>query len=101
MIDKETAEKLATEFINSSSIDEEINNDLIIVDKATIEKPYGWIFSYDSRKFLETGDFTYSILGNGPIVVDKETMEVRELGGGPYVERFIAEYEENREINIH
>ncbi len=101
MIDKETAKKMATEFINSSSTDEEINNDLIIVDKATIEKPYGWIFSYDSRKFLDTGDFTYSILGNGPIVVDKETMEVRELGGGPYVERFISEYEKNREVNIH
>jgi Immunity protein 35 len=96
MIDKETAKKLAVEFINSSSLDDVNDSDLIIVDKATIEKPYGWIFSYDSKKFLESGDFTYSLLGNGPVVVDKETMEVKELGGGPFVERFIAEYEENR-----
>lgn len=96
MLSKETAKKLAIEFMNSSSLDDADDNELIIVDKATIEKPYGWIFSYNSKKFLESGDFTYSLLGNGPVVVDKETMEVRELGSGPFVERFISEYEENR-----
>jgi hypothetical protein len=43
--------------------------DLVIVDERTIVKPYGFIFFYNSRQYLETRSFASSISGNGPIVV--------------------------------
>ena len=56
---------------------------LIIIDSSTIEKPYGWIFSYNSRRYLETGDIRYMVLGGGPIVVIAATGEIIELGSHP------------------
>ncbi len=28
----------------------------VVLDGETIEKPYGWIFFYQSKKYLETGE---------------------------------------------
>src|SRR3569832_528258 len=42
---------------------------LAIVDEETITKPYGWVYFYNSRRFLETRDILYGIAGNGPLIV--------------------------------
>jgi len=49
---------------------EEPEYELIIMLEQTITRPYGWIFFYDSKKFIETGDFSYAIAGNLPFLVD-------------------------------
>src|SRR5690349_5048479 len=36
-----------------------------------IEKDYGWIFFYNSQKFLETNDIMDAFLGNAPFLVEK------------------------------
>jgi hypothetical protein len=36
---------------------------------ATVERPYGWIFSYNTIRALETGDYTQGLVGNGPLLV--------------------------------
>lgn len=36
---------------------------------ATVERPYGWIFSYNTSRALETGDYTQGLVGNGPLLV--------------------------------
>jgi hypothetical protein len=87
------AKEIATKFINQNLQDFDHEDEFIIIDDVTIEKEYGWIFSYNSKKYIETDDFSYCIVGNGPIVVNKESGLVEELGGGPQVENFIAEYE--------
>ena len=43
--------------------------ELVILDAHTIAKPYGWVFFYNSKKFVESGDFLDSTVGNGPMVV--------------------------------
>ena len=35
---------------------------LALIDHATIEKPYAWVFFYNSRRFLDTGDITLWLL---------------------------------------
>ena len=42
---------------------------LEVLDDATIEKAYGWVFFYQSKKFLETREASYQLAGNGPAVV--------------------------------
>ena len=42
----------------------------VVVDSHTIEKSYGWVFFYNSRKFVETGLLQYRLAGNGPVIVN-------------------------------
>jgi len=49
---------------------------LVIVHEKTIEKPYGWIFSYTSKRWRETGEIRFAVAGNAPFLVARDT-------GGP------------------
>lgn len=62
----------------------------IIADKVA-KKPYGWIFFYQTSKFLETGDHQYALIGNAPIIVDRIDGEIR-VAGWP-LEKSLAQYE--------
>ena len=42
----------------------------LIFDK-TIEVSEGWVFFCNSREFIETGDLSSALAGNGPIFVDR------------------------------
>jgi hypothetical protein len=35
------------------------------------EFPTAWVFGYNTRRFLQDGDFMASLVGNGPVVVPK------------------------------
>lgn len=56
-----------------------VDGGFAILDGLTTEKPYGWLFFYDSRRHVETGDIADAIAGNGPIVV-LASGEIHELG---------------------
>jgi hypothetical protein len=60
------ARKIALEHLNVYPL---ADDERIIIEDATVEKEYGWIFFYNSRKHLETGDILYALAGNGPLVV--------------------------------
>lgn len=42
-----------------------------IVITAVHDHPKAWAFAYNTRAFVERGDFIASLVGNGPIVVPK------------------------------
>ena len=63
-----------------------------IVDSATIEKSYGWLFFYQSEEFVRAGDPRRMIVGNGPVVVNKFSGEIRSFGSSGW-ETALAEYE--------
>lgn len=44
------------------------------------EESFGWVFFYDSKEFLETGDFSKAVAGNAPILIDKMTGELTVTG---------------------
>jgi hypothetical protein len=64
-----------------------------IVQKATIAKPYGWIFFYQSNEFLDSGTWSAQLAGNAPIIVDRYTFELRLTGTARPLEEYLAEYE--------
>jgi len=69
-------------------------SDIVIDDAHTMEKPYGWIFYYTTRRYLESGDPMYMLFGNGPVVVIAATGEIVELGSARPPEEFIKELED-------
>jgi hypothetical protein len=73
--------------------------DPVIQRDATIEKSYGWIFFYQSRRFVESGDFSFFLSGNAPFLVDKNG-DIHKTGSGRfpisyYIEKFDAEFGES------
>jgi hypothetical protein len=66
----------------------------IIVEADTIEKPFGWVFFYNSKKFIETGIFRYRLAGNGPVMVNKTTRMVEFCGTNKPVQELIKDYEQ-------
>jgi Immunity protein 35 len=93
MLNKEAAKKIAETFIESIPF-ESLNEDkLVIIDEYTLEKSYGWIFSYNTQTFNDTKDYGDSLINNGPVVVNKETGIAEEIVGGPLMKQKLEEYE--------
>jgi hypothetical protein len=63
------------------------------VEASTIERSFGWVFFYNSRKFLETGVTRYRLAGNGPIIVNKVSGEIVFCGSNKPPEELINDYE--------
>ena len=70
----------------------------VIVDAGTIEKPFGWVFFYNSQKFIETGDYRYQLAGNGPVIVNRSDGSVEFCGTSRAVDALIEEYERKRAV---
>lgn len=64
---------------------------LVLLDQ-TLERSWCWVFFYQSKAFLETGDFEHCLLGNRPIVVNKADGELWRMGTAKRPEFYLAEY---------
>lgn len=54
------------------------HDDFVLVREKTVATDGGWVFFYNSREFIETGDPISALAGNGPIFVSKKG-ELRQL----------------------
>lgn len=89
----EAAMTLVQSYLDEKSLSAEDN--LVILKDKVVEKEYGWIFIFNSKRFIETGNILYSLGGNGPIVVEKESGKFHELGSAKDFEDTIKEFEED------
>jgi immunity protein 35 of polymorphic toxin system len=81
-MNKEEAQKLAWNHICSAIPDRTVEISSAGVTEApaqvevaivrTIEKEYGWIFLWQSKKYIESGDLRDMFLGNCPVLITKE-----------------------------
>ncbi|MGY3265589.1 YrhB domain-containing protein [Lysobacter sp. HA35] len=67
--------------------------EMAILDSATIEKSFGWVFFYQSRQYLETGEFAHRLAGNAPLIVNRNTGDIRTTGNAFPIEHYLAQYE--------
>jgi hypothetical protein len=74
-MDFEQASKLAMAWVDIVS-----RREARLVREATIAKPYGWVFFYQSKEFLDQGTQSALLVGNAPILVDRHTDELRVTG---------------------
>lgn len=51
----------------------------------------GWYFCYQSRNYLDTGNFSDILAGNAPIIVDKDTGAVINTVSAYPIEQYINE----------
>jgi hypothetical protein len=79
--------------VHLAAFAEEAECEVVIVDSATIERAFGWVFFYQSREYVETGDFAHRLVGNAPLIVNRLTGEVRSTGTAHPTEYYLTEYE--------
>jgi hypothetical protein len=91
MLTKEQALTLVSEKLRQMSPQDD---EFVIVDAASMEKPYGWVFFYNSKTYLETGEIRYALAGNGPVVVNKYAGMAEFFGASRPPLAVIAEYEQ-------
>lgn len=69
------------------------DDSLIILDELTQEIDLGWVFFYDSKRYIEADDFDYALAGNGPVVVIQATGEIFRLGSAEELTGALANLE--------
>lgn len=69
--------------------------ELVILDRLTIERPWGWVFFYTTRGWLH-GDDRYAIGGNAPYMVNRDG-SMRFAGTARPIEHYIEAYEADLE----
>jgi hypothetical protein len=70
----------------------------VIIDEETIERPFGWIFFWTSREYIETQDYHYALAGNCPIIVNRFDGSTHVTGTARDTEYYIAEYENDLKL---
>lgn len=88
MVNFDEAVKRATEYLKDTDIP------VVITLQGRFAE--GWFFCFQSREYLETGDFSAQLAGNAPFIVDKDTGEIYELGTAYPIETYLQDYEEKK-----
>lgn len=52
----------------------------------------GWFFCYQSKEYLETGNFSAQLAGSGPFIIDKETGDLHVLGTAKPLKEYLDQY---------
>jgi hypothetical protein len=62
---------IAEKFLNDLQMPLD-DDDMMINGKKCVEVANGWIFFYNSKGYLESGDKKKMLVGNGPLYVDDQ-----------------------------
>jgi hypothetical protein len=92
MINKKKAIQLAEEWLVKQST----QYDFVMLHEHTLEFEAGWVFFYQTKEYVETGDITKMTGENAPVIVDKETGTLHVTGTLLPVEKYMREYMKNR-----
>lgn len=65
-----------------------------IDESVTMERPYGWIFFYNTEKYFQTKMPQYKLAGNAPLAINSSTGEWKFLKGGVSFEKALVIFEE-------
>ncbi|MCO6560856.1 MAG: hypothetical protein J6574_07075 [Gilliamella sp.] len=52
----------------------------------------GWYFCYQSRQYLDTGNTSYLLAGNAPIIIDKDKGSIIDTGTAYPIGKYLDEY---------
>jgi hypothetical protein len=74
--------------------------EIVIVDEHTIVRPWGWVFFYTSRGWLD-GDDRYALGGNAPIIVDRTDGSLHVTGAAEPIEHYIQNYEKGFKYDLY
>ena len=73
-----------------SSFESELNKELLIEPHKKDYK-FGWLFFYQTKKYISTGSISDMLIGNAPFIVEKSTGDIFILGTEKPIKKYIQE----------
>lgn len=67
--------------------------DFVIIDESTLEKPWGWVFFYQNKQFIDDGNIAQQIAGNAPFIINKFTGKLTKTGTAYELQQYLNIYE--------
>lgn len=92
MLTRDEAQHLAQAFIDDLA--QKANRQYVILEAQIIEKPYAWVFPFNTKEYADTGNVRTMVLGTGPIVVNRQTGAALMAPPMP-IKRYLEQYEAN------
>jgi hypothetical protein len=92
MISKDQAREIVQAELDRMSAQTFGDLEFVLLDDATQEEPFGWVYFYDSRQHIESQDDSDVLAGNSPMLVLRESGEVRSLGTAYPTEHYLKPY---------
>ena len=93
MLTHREARERALAHMRSRPIDLPLGDELELVDDDTLEREWGWVFFFASRRWRETGDPLLQSEGEGPLIVNRFDGSVVGTGTGRPPEYWVTRYE--------
>jgi hypothetical protein len=84
MIAYEDALEMANEYLRDSDVPLQITHQEVV--------PEGWLFCFNSKEYIETGNFSAQLAGNGPFLIDKNTGKLTVFGTAQSPDKYLEEY---------
>lgn len=97
MLSRQEARTLVLRLIAATDTELPPEDELIVVDEATIERPYGWVFFYKSKLWQKTQNISYALAGNAPLLIDRRTGAAYFLGTAQPIEIYLRAFEESED----
>jgi hypothetical protein len=88
---REEAKQIALKYLEARA--REGGLELALLDEHTIERNFGWVFFYQSKRYMESGEIREALAGNAPIVVTKADGRVHLTGTTAPLEQFLKRFE--------
>ncbi|GLX02690.1 YrhB domain-containing protein [Microtetraspora sp. NBRC 16547] len=60
------------------------------------EYPIGWVYYYQSARYVRTGEFSAMLAGNAPILIDRQDGAILPTGTAHPLEHYINEHTRSR-----
>ena len=70
-----------------------VDCELVVLEDATLEYDFGWVFFYESNRYLATRRMSERLARNAPLVVTKSDGMLHETGTAYPIEHYLREFE--------
>jgi hypothetical protein len=70
--------------------------EFVLYEDDTIEKDWGWVFTFGTKEYLQSGSPMDIVPGTGPLVVEKADGDFSFLSTSVQPDLAVAEYERRR-----
>ncbi len=87
---KSEAKKVVDEYL--AKLQAGRSYELAVMEDRTREESFGWVFFYNTKRFVETGDVQWALGGNAPLIVDRRSRELHVTGTAHPIEHYIDEF---------
>jgi hypothetical protein len=96
IVEYNEAKSIVLSFINGRYHNE--GDELVILDEDVIEISIGWVFCYNSKRFLESRELVYALAGNAPILFDNRDDTLHVTGTAKPLDDYIEDHLSNYEL---